>query len=329
MDSNTNNSNLNFLSRIGSYSAALYYLIGIIIYLYKGVSIFGSIPNAMVIIGLLIFAISLGLGVVIILQYKKNKTLSNPSKLNNKRFIITFLIVSFLNIVFTLYLIFLPSFHNWNKLMAHFPHQNIHIYKKKTTIDMSMRKEFDKSITDKYKVSPIRRSYNYTLIRRSEETDKIYFMFGTDGLKPEIACITHPFKFYPIALDYAIGQIQLKNYCLEIDISNQPIDLVFQIQIENIEWNVKTEEYKSDERISVIYETDTLENTFVFPKNKVPDNFELYTYKIPGPNNSKDEKPLVLNLLSLEPVKWNVLKPIRGNVYHLTWDWTTINKPLE
>jgi hypothetical protein len=163
------------------------------------------------------------------------------------------------------------------------------------------------------------------MFKRTDATKKIYFIFGTDGLTPELTCVTHPFKSFPIALEYAIGQIHLDNNCLEIDISDEPVDSIFHLIIENTEWNVKTNELESDERISVIYDTDTLESTFIFPENKLAHSFKLYTYQIPPSLQLKDPKLVDdYNLTCTRPLEWNYLKLKRGYSYRMTWDWETI-----
>ncbi len=102
---NPSNQTMNMILQIGGVLAAIYYAIGVFLYVQKGISLFGSYPHAMLVTGLVILLISLIIGIYLLHRARQNMTVAPSSILLKKGFLIPFVILSILNIGFTFYLV--------------------------------------------------------------------------------------------------------------------------------------------------------------------------------------------------------------------------------
>ncbi|MBK9721988.1 MAG: amino acid ABC transporter substrate-binding protein [Saprospiraceae bacterium] len=90
---------------LGGALAALYYIIGVVSYILKGVSFFGSNPHVILIGGITFFFLSLIFGTYILVSVKNQININANLLYFNKWFVIPFLVISILNIIFVSYLI--------------------------------------------------------------------------------------------------------------------------------------------------------------------------------------------------------------------------------
>jgi hypothetical protein len=100
---NSNSGSIDTILKIGGVLSMVSNFILVMMYLFKGVSLFGSYPNLMLWIGIIVFIVTTTFGIYLLYLTKKNLNLGTHSPFLSRWFVFPFVILFILNCSFTSY----------------------------------------------------------------------------------------------------------------------------------------------------------------------------------------------------------------------------------